>query len=323
MMKQRLTLYLLALIIFTLCPAWGFFGHKRINRVAVFTLPKGMAPFYQANIDYITQHAVDPDKRRYVDSLEAPRHFFDADHYGKKAMDRFPERWAEADRQYSVDTLDKYGTVPWCIQHYYYKLVQSFKDNDTLGILKASANLGHYIADAHVPLHLTENYDGQLTNQLGIHSLWETRIPELFSDKYRYNVGKVHYIEKPLHHAWGICRHTYRCVDSVLRFERELSNTFPPDKKFGIVRRNGKNMQAFSVAYAAAYNKMLHGMVERQMRASILETGSYWFSAWVDAGQPNLNKLTDHKLAATVRQQVDKEQLLYQRSKKSSRKSKN
>ena len=117
-MKQKLALLLSGAIIILSCSSWGFFAHKRVNRIAVFSLPKGMANFYLANIDYLTEHAVDPDKRRYVDSLEAPRHFFDADHYGKHPFERMPQRWKEAERQYSADTLNKYGTLPWTIQYH-------------------------------------------------------------------------------------------------------------------------------------------------------------------------------------------------------------
>jgi hypothetical protein len=315
-MKQRLTLLLFCAFVITLCSSWGFFAHKRINRVAVFTLPNGMLAFYKANIDFVTEHAVDPDKKRYVDSTEGPRHFFDADHYGKKPFDKMPQRWAEAERQYSADSLNKYGTVPWTIQHYYYKLVQAFKDKDTVAILRTSANLGHYIADAHVPLHMTENYNGQFSNQLGIHSFWETRVPELFSDSYNYYVGRAHYIESPLKEAWKISRRTFRCVDSVLVFERSLNATFPPDKKYEMIKRNGKTNKDYSVEYSAAYHKALHGMIERQMRAAILEVGSYWFTAWVDAGQPDLNKLIDKSLLSIDQQNaVNREQLLYKQGK--------
>lgn len=294
-MKHKLSLLLSGAIVIICCSSWGFFAHKRINRVAVFTLPKGMAYFYEANIDYITQHAVDPDKRRYVDSLEAPRHFFDADHYGKHPFERMPQRWKEAERRYSADSLDKYGTLPWAIQYHYYQLVQAFKDRDTMYILKESANLGHYIADAHVPLHLTQNYNGQLTGQDGIHALWETRIPQLLSDSYHYHVGRARYINNPLKEAWKICRHTYACVDSVLLFEAQLSKTFPQGEKYEVIKRGGRNVTDYSAAYATAYSHRLHGMVERQMRLAILATGSFWFSAWVDAGQPDLDKLIDAK----------------------------
>jgi hypothetical protein len=287
-MKRRIVLSLSGIGLILLCSSWGFFAHYRINRMAAYTLPKAMAGFYRSNIDYITEHAVSADKRRYVDSTEAPHHFFNADHYGKKPWIAMPQKWKDATAKYTADTLNKYGTVPWTIQYQYYKLVRAFKAHDTIAILNTSANLGHYIADAHVPLHLTQNYNGQLSNQTGIHALWESRIPELFGDKYNFKVGKARYIENPLAEAFRICRASFKSVDTVLRFERILTKSFPVDKKYSMVMHGKKPVKDYSEAYALVYQKMLKGMVERQMRASILSVGSFWYSAWVDAGQPNL-----------------------------------
>ena len=309
-MKRIWCLFLSAIILLT-CSSWGFFAHKRINRIAVFTLPKAMAGFYQANIEFINEHAVDPDKRRYVDSLEAPRHFLDIDHYGKRPFMKMPVKWKEAAKKYSEDTLKKYGTVPWEIQYQYYRLVDAFKAHDTTDILKTSANLGHYIADAHVPLHLTQNYDGQLTNQQGIHALWESRLPELFSDKYNYNVGKARYIENPLNEAFKICRASFAGVDSVLRFERMINKSTPANKKYEMVRRSNKNVKDYSVAYSQAYHSALKGMVARRMRSAILEIGSFWYSAWVDAGQPDLNKLIEKPLSLEQRKKIKDEVAFY------------
>lgn len=280
-----------AILILLGLSSWGFFAHHRINRLAVFTLPKGMAGFYKANIDFIDEHAVDPDKRRYVDSLEGPRHFLDADHYGKNSFSRLPQNWYDAAKKYSVDTLDKYGTVPWVIQYNYYWLVKAFKAHDTTAILKTSANLGHYIADAHVPLHLTQNFDGQLTHQNGIHALWESRLPELFSAKYSLYAGKARYINNPLTEAFKICRASFSCVDSVLILERKLNARFPQDKKYEMVLRGNRKVKDYSVAYSTAYHSLLNGMVRRRIRSAILAVGSFWYSAWIDAGQPNLDRL--------------------------------
>jgi hypothetical protein len=287
------------LLLMLICSSWGFFAHKRINRLAVFTLPKGMALFYKANIDFITEHATSADKRRYVDSTEGSRHFLDADHYGKNPFKAIPQNWYDAAAKYTADTLDKYGTVPWTIQYNYYRLVKAFKDHDTSAILNTSANLGHYIADAHVPLHLTLNYNGQLTNQTGIHALWETRLPELFGSHYNYYAGKARYINHPLAEAFKICRASFKSVDTVLRFEQILTKSFPAGKKYAVVKRGKKNITDYSAGYAAAYQKILNGMVQRRMRSAILAVGSFWYSAWVDAGQPDLNKLIKQPLSAT------------------------
>lgn len=282
---------IIGLLLILFCTSWGYFAHYKINRLAVLTLPKSMAGFYKANIEFITEHAVSADKKRYVDSTEAPRHYLNADHYGKKPFTKIPQRWADAVVKYSEDSLNKQGTVPWTIQRTYYRLVNAFKAHDTLAILTASANLGHYIADAHVPLHLTQNYNGQLTNQTGIHALFETRIPELFGNTYNYNVSKARYIENPLAEAFKICRTSFSEVDSVLRMERLLSRTYPSNKKMVRIKRGNRMVTDYSVEYSRAYQKLLKGMVQRRMRSAILSIGNYWYSAWVDAGQPDLNKL--------------------------------
>ena len=295
-------------ILILFCTSWGYFAHYKINRLAVFTLPKSMAGFYKANIVFITEHAVSADKKRYVDTTEAPRHYLNADHYGKKPFTKIPQRWNDAVVKYSEDSLNKQGTVPWTIQRTYYRLVNAFKARDTLAILTASANLGHYIADAHVPLHLTQNYNGQLTNQTGIHALFETRIPELFGNSYSYYIGKARYIENPLAQAFKICRTSFSEVDSVLRLERLLSRTYPPNKKMVRVKRGNRMVTDYSVEYSRAYQKLLRGMVQRRMRSAILSIGSYWYSAWVDAGQPDLNKLIKQPLGAIALQKINKEE---------------
>ena len=312
---RKITRMICGLLLILLCSSWGFFAHYRINRLAVFTLPKGMAGFYKANIEFITEHAVSADKRRYVDSTEAPRHFLNADHYGKNPFKSIPQNWDDAAIKYTADTLNKYGTLPWTIQYNYYRLVKAFKDHDTTAILVTSANLGHYVADAHVPLHLTQNYNGQLTRQTGIHALWESRLPQLFGNHYNYYTGKARYIENPLVEAFKICRNSFNSVDTVLRFERILTRHFPPNRKYTLVQHGKKLVKDYSVEYAKAYQKALRGMVHRQMRSAILAVGSYWFSAWVDAGQPDLNKLIKNPLDQNERKKIHREETFYKAGK--------
>jgi len=134
-MKRQSIIILSCIASMLFCSSWGFYAHFRINRMAVYTLPKPMVGFYKANIEFITEHAISADKKRYVDSTEAPRHFLNADHYGKNPFARIPQRWKDAVVKYSEDTLNKYGTVPWAIQRNYYWLVDAFKNHDTTGIL--------------------------------------------------------------------------------------------------------------------------------------------------------------------------------------------
>lgn len=275
-----------------LLTSWGFYAHKRIARLAVFTLPSEMIGFYKSNINIITENAVNPDKRRYVDSLEAHKHYLDADHFGSSPFDSIPKKWKDAVNKYSEDTLKAFGTVPWAIEKTYYRLIKAFENRDSSAIIKISADLSHYIADAHVPLHVTENYNGQLTGQLGIHSFWESRLPELYSGSYDYFVGKAYFIDHPLTEAWKIVKNTFSLVDSTLAIERRVNKSFPPDRKYSYSERNGKVIKQYSEEYARTYHDALSGMVENQMRKAILATGCFWYSAWVEAGQPDLKNIS-------------------------------
>ena len=311
-MKFKNLLLALLLPCILLFSSWGFFAHQRINKLAVFTLPKDLIGFYKNNIIYVTEHAVDPDKRRYADSLEAPRHYLDADHYGEKPFEFIPRKWNDAVAKLSEDTLNAYGIVPWQIQRTYFKLVKAFENRDSILILKHSADLGHYIADAHVPLHTTENYNGQMTNQVGIHGFWESRLPELFAGDYDYFVGKAKYINSPLNTAWDIVEDTYTMLDSTLSIEKRLTKTFPSDRKYTFNERNNKVIREYSIDFSAAYHKELNGMVERQMRKSILNIGSFWYSAWVDAGQPNMKRLIKKEISLDEKKQIEAEEKKYQ-----------
>jgi len=285
---------LLAPILLISTGFWGFFAHQRINRLAVFTLPSEMIGFYKKNIQYVTEAAVNPDRRRFSDPEEAPRHYIDIDHYGDSALYKMPRFWNSAVQQYSEDSLKAYGILPWHIYQTYFRLKDAFMTKDPERILRLSADLGHYIADAHVPLHTTENYNGQLTGQEGIHAFWESRLPELFSDQYDFFVGKATHIDNPQTEAWQAIVSAHVEVDSVLRQEKRLSLKFG-EKKYSFETKGKQTIKVYSREYAAAYHEMLKGMIEKQMRASIKMIGNFWFTAWADAGQPDLKKLIDYK----------------------------
>lgn len=279
--------------------AWGFFAHRKINKLAVFTLPPEMIGFYKKHIDFITEHAVDPDKRRYAAEGEAPRHYIDIDHYAPKGEDPFkvmPRKWDEAVEKFTEDTLKAYGIVPWHIPIMVNRLRKAFVNKDEEAILRISSELGHYVGDSHVPLHTTLNYNGQLTNQKGIHGFWESRIPELYHEEYDFLVGRARYIRSPLNFAWETVEDSHWAKDSVLDFERELTNEFPSDKKYAFENRGSVLMKQYSRDFSKAYHDKLGGMVERRMRKSILAIGSLWYTAWVDAGQPDLNELSKRKV---------------------------
>ncbi len=294
---KSLFYWMLAIAATLTLTSWGFFAHKKINHYAVFALPAKLAKFYKHNIDLITEKAVDPDKRCFTDSAEGPRHFIDIDDYREdRVIDSIPIHWSQAKEKLQEKQLLKNGIVPWQINLTYQKLVKAFQAKDYKRIIKHSAELGHYIADAHVPLHTTKNYNGQLTNQIGIHAFWESRLPEMFSEKYNLLVGKASYIKDPLAEAWQIIRESNRLVDSVLDVEANLNNQFKSSQKKSFIERNNQLLWTYSDNYAIAYHKTMNGMVERRMQKAVLRVSSYWYSAWLESGQPDLSNIEKIKI---------------------------
>lgn len=277
----------LAIVICTECSAWGFYGHRKINYCAVFLLPPSLLRFYKPHLAYLSEHAVDPDKRRYAVAEEGPRHYIDMDRYGSPPWDSLPRRWDQALEKYGPDTLQARGIVPWWIQTMLYRLTQAFKDGNASRILKLSAELGHYIADAHVPLHTSSNHNGQLSGQRGIHGFWESRLPELMAEKeWDFIIGKAFYITDPLQFTWDRVLQSAMAADSVLLFEKKLTERFPPAQKYAFEERNGKITRQYASAFCREYDRALGGMTERRMRQSIEAVASFWYTAWLHAGQP-------------------------------------
>lgn len=297
-MKKTLIVFVL-LIISQQCFCWGFFGHRKINYLAVFLLPPDMIGFYKTHIDFLTEHSVDPDKRRYAIPEEGPRHYIDIDHYGSYPYSNLPHNYDSAVAKFSVDTINTYGIVPWWVQTMLWRLTTAFKEKNQVKILKLSAEIGHYIADAHVPLHASHNHNGQFTNQNGIHGFWESRVPELLAEKeFDFWMDKAEHIKNPGQYIWKRVLESAAAADTVLRYEKELTQSFPADQKYSFENRNGITIRTYSTAFTTTYNNKLNGMVERRMRQSIFAVASFWYTAWVNAGQPDLKKLSNKEFTA-------------------------
>lgn len=390
---KRFSYFSLFLLIIIVLPGfieksdWGFYGHKKINRMAVFTLPPEMMYFFKKNIEFFTDHAPDPDKRKYIDPHEAIKHYIDIDYWGEYPFYDLPRRWTDVMIKYveiyaidgdekallfgpkvneiKNDTIfgnnfqcpfptyksfiKKYvagkildqdidlpldsvasrlnidlsiysdskihieehfsqeGIVPYHLYHYYFALVNAFEERNPKKILRRANDIGHYIADAHVPLHTTKNYNGQLTNQIGIHAFWENRIPELLGDtEFDYLVGKAEYIENVRDFFWSIVLKSHSLKDKVLEAEKRVSNSFPDNEKYEFIERNGIITRVQSEKYTRAFNKEMNGMVEMRMRDAIKALGDTWYTAWIDAGQPELKNLEDIQWTKEELEQIKK-----------------
>jgi hypothetical protein len=304
----------------TLAFAWGQWGHKHISRAAVFTLPQGMQKFFYNHIDFITEGAVVPDLRRALisDKNEPPRHFIDVEDF-KIPISEFPKTSKEAFEKYDSAFLNKSGYLPWYIQDLTKKLTDAFKKRNKSEILFLAADLSHYIGDANQPLHATSNYNGQLTNQKGVHSLWESTLPQMFADSYTFKTQRAQYIADVPAATLNIIARSHALVDTILAAEKEVRSRFTQDNMYK-KDSSGKtvmfyNSPVFSDEYAQQFNTALNGMIQKQLLLSIHDVASFWYTAWVDAGSPDLISLDDPHLTKQNKKNYKREMKAWQKGK--------
>jgi len=281
--------------------SWGIFGHEHINNSAVMALPQPIQTFFYNHIDFITQEATIPDLRKYTlrDKAEGPRHYMDVENFG--ALESIPLQFDEAKKKYDDKFLNDNGILPWYIQETMTKLTKAMKDKRKTEILFLAADLAHYIGDANMPLHTSANHDGQLTNQKGLHSMFESRMPEMFGKDYNFYTGEVKYIDNVEKATWDMLKDSHSQVQPLLLTDKKLRDSYDPDKIFdkdekGNIAKNKFGDMIYSKEYVTKLHTALNGMVEKQMRKAIVSTANFWYTAWVNAGKPNLEELDSKEM---------------------------
>jgi S1/P1 nuclease len=275
-----------------ICSGWGFLVHRTVAQLAVYQLPKKMRLFFYKNINYLVKESVRPDLRRNGDPTENAKHFIDLEMYGDSAEWKMPLHWEDAVKIYTKDTLLKYGYVPYVVIMQKNKLTEAFRNGNKDSILFYATDLGHYIGDAHVPLHSSANYDGQLTNQKGLHNLWETMIPEMEIDKYDlYNHHEAKYISNPEEAIWNAVRSGHDLLTNVFAMEKEASKNFTDSAKYRVQIRNGKEFKSYTSSFAKTYSELLGKSINEQLLRSSNLIADFWYTSWADAGKPDLEKL--------------------------------
>lgn len=291
--------------------SWGFLVHKTVQQLAIYELPKALKPFFYQNMDNLVYNAPRPDIRRNTDSTEATKHFIDLEAFGPNAATDMPLDWPSALAKYGKDSLVKYGYVPYHVVYMKEQLVKAFKEKNKDSILFYAADLGHYIGDANVPLHTTINYDGQLTNQKGLHSLWESMIPEIEIVNYTlHSSHKASYLKHPEQAIWEAVRRAAILVPDMLAKEKSVSLQFTDAQKFRIQMRRGKETKSYTSEFAKAYAQALHSSINDQLIHSANLIADFYYTAWVDAGKPDLSSINSAFNQETKRR-MKAEQKLY------------
>ncbi len=138
--------------------AWGPIGHDIVNTWAIQTLPPEMRGFFEANRQFIVEHANAPDEWMTKDRYERQRHYIYLDKYGIFPFVALPHSYKLAVEHYSTWRINRDGMLPWQVGEYSLRLTEAFKSRNWDQVKLEAAVLANYVADAHDPLHVNPKF---------------------------------------------------------------------------------------------------------------------------------------------------------------------
>lgn len=258
--------------------AWGFEVHRFVTAQAIDLLPAELRPFFEKHRGFVSEHAIDPDLWRNVGfEEEPPRHFLDLDAYGQPPFAALPREYQAAVAAFGEATVRRNGTIPWRADEMSGLLVKAFeqvRDGSSPWALDNvklyAAVLAHYVADAHVPFHAIVNYDGQLTNQHGIHARFET---ELFL-RYR---DRLVLSPKPMPPVASVRDFVFDVLASSLEATGPL---FEADR-----RAIGSSLE-YDDAYFERFMGQAKPVLEARLERAVSAVAATIAGAWEKAGRP-------------------------------------
>ena len=220
---------------------------------------------------YYVQHASDADYRKNSDPSEGPKHFMDIDYYPEFKTSTLTHNLDSLIAKYGSVTVTNNGILPWAISSVYDSVVVYMHNGDWNDANRLIADLGHYVGDAFQPLHCTENYDGNLTGNSGIHSRFETKLLDAYANQVsiqRRTVEKTN--SSPLEYAFQIITQSNSKVQPILDADSYAKSIDPN----------------YGTAYYNSLWSKLDSLMIRQLQGASEALASLVYSAWLDAGSP-------------------------------------
>jgi hypothetical protein len=252
--------------------AWGPTAHRLVNNWAVQTLPPEIRGFFEANRQFLIDHANDPAEWMKKDRYERKRHYIYLDKYGLFPFLALPHSFQRAVEQYGSGRINRDGVLPWQIGEYSLRLTNALRAHNWEEAKLNSAVLAHYVADAHDPLHTTQNFDGQLAGQPGLTDRYEIRLVDRYSNFFILHPDDAVRIADPTEYAFQICLEAHTEVESTILADRRAREGLPD----------------FTDDYFDRFYSQVSTSVMREINAAVHDAGSYWYTAWLNAGRPPL-----------------------------------
>lgn len=252
--------------------AWGATAHRVITNKAVDSLPPEVRGFFEANRNLLVSQSTGPLDQLAKDPNEKPNHFIYLDRYGRFPFEALPRDYRVAVRKYGRRTVTANGVLPWQIGVYSEKLTNAMKAGNWEEARQAAAMLAHFVAEAHDPFTTTENFDGVMSGQPGVNLRFSTSLVDRYSMFFFVRPNDAALVRDPTDRAFEVALSAHSWIENILLADR----------------RARRGLSDYTDEYYDRFYNQAGAILIRQLTDAASEVGSYWLSAWIHAGRPQL-----------------------------------
>jgi hypothetical protein len=252
--------------------AWGENAQRLVVNHAVDSLPYEVRAYFEANRSFLVHHVNDPLNLIDKHPNERNNHFIELDKYGKFPFDALPRDYRAAVAKYSKSKIDATGLLPWQIGVYSQKLTEDMKTGKWDAAKVDAAFLAHYVSEAHDPFNTTDNFDGHASGQSGVNERFNTVLVDRYGSFFPVSPHDAYFINDPTDHAFDSCMAAHSQVELLLLADR--------DAKHGL--------SSYTDEYYDRFYNLAGASLIKQLSDAATDVGSYWLTAWINAGKPAL-----------------------------------
>ncbi|HMD31048.1 MAG TPA: hypothetical protein VKG84_03995 [Candidatus Acidoferrales bacterium] len=260
---------LLALVATPLC-AWGPNAHRLEVNKAIDTLPPDLRSWFEANRPYLSQHVTDPLNALAKNAAEIRFQRIELEKYGRFPYEALPRDYKAALKKFTKPALDANGLLPWQIGLYSERLTNDMKVGDWNAARSDAALLAFYVGEAHDPFSTTDNFDGHLSGQTGVDVRFDSNLVDRFALFIYVRPNDAFFIPDPTDRAFEDCLTSHSWIQAILLADRRARGDLPD----------------YTDDYYDHFYNSAGAIVIRQLSEASTEIGSYWLTAWTNAGKP-------------------------------------
>ena len=251
---------------------WGASADRLATAKAIDVLPDDIRYYFEGNRQYLAQHVLDPIEAARQSPALGHNRFIHFEKYGNFPYSDLPRDYRVAAYKYTRRTLDQNGLLPWSVGLYSQKLTDAFRAHNWEDAREAAAELAFYVAEAHDPFNTTVNSDGHLAGQAGVDARFSSSLVDRYSQFFYVHPNQAAYIQDPTDHAFEMCLSAHSWIESVLLSDRRARAT----------------LSDYTDEYFDRFYSQAGAVLVLQISEASTDIASYWMTAWVNAGKPQL-----------------------------------